>query len=131
MKRANPEDLVHKAVLTWIRRVAPHCFVFHPANGGSRHRLEAIKLKMLGVVAGVPDLIVFGPGGRAYCLEVKAEKGSLQPTQKAFARQMEDLGIGWALVRSVDDARAAFASWGIETREAGSAPFAPTQAEVA
>lgn len=121
MSRQNPEDQVHRAVLTWIRKVAPQCLAFHPANGGSRHRLEAIKLKTLGVVAGVPDLIVFAPGGRAFCLEVKAEKGTLQPTQKAFARQMEDLGIGWALVRSVDDARAAFASWGIATREAGRA----------
>lgn len=121
MSRANPEDQVHRAVLTWIRKMAPQCLAFHPANGGSRHRLEAIKLKSLGVVAGVPDLIVFGPGGKAYCLEVKAEKGVLAPTQKAFARQMDELGIGWALVRSVDDARAAFASWGIPTREAGRA----------
>ncbi len=118
MKRAHPEDDVHRAVLTWIRKVAPQCLAFHPANGGSRHRLEAIRLKTLGVVPGVPDLIIFGPGGRAYCLEIKADKGTLQPTQKAFARKMEELEIGWALVRSVDDARNAFTEWGIETREA-------------
>lgn len=117
MSRANPEDQVHRAVLNWIRKVAPQCLAFHPANGGSRHRLEAIKLKSLGVVPGVPDLIVFGPGGKAYCLEVKAEKGTLQSTQKAFARKMDELGIGWACVRSIDDARTAFSEWGIETRE--------------
>jgi hypothetical protein len=121
VSRNNPEDQVHRAVLTWIRKVAPQCIAFHPANGGSRNRLEAIKLKTLGVVPGVPDLIVFGPGGKAYCLEVKAEKGTLQPTQKAFALKMDELGIGWALVRSVDDARVAFAKWGLVTREAGRA----------
>lgn len=117
MTRANPEDMVHRTVLTWIRKVAPQCLVFHPANGGSRNRVEAIKLKSLGVVPGVPDLIIFGPGGKAYCLEVKAEKGTLQPTQKAFRLNLIVLGIPWALVRSVDDAREAFAQWGIETRE--------------
>ena len=117
MSRANPEDQVHRAILTWIRKCAPQCFVFHPANGGSRHRLEAIKLKSLGVVAGVPDLIIFGPGGRAYCLEVKAPGGTLQPTQKAFQLKMMDLCIPWACVHSVEEARVAFEAWRIETRE--------------
>ncbi len=47
---------------------------------------------------GLPDLLVRSPRGRWVPLEVKSEKGKMQPSQQA---------ITWAVVRSVEDAIAA------------------------
>jgi hypothetical protein len=51
--------------LAWRR--APGVFAFHPANGGWRSRTEAAILKELGVVAGVPGIILMREG-RTYAL---------------------------------------------------------------
>ena len=80
--------------------------------------LEAIRLKDLGVMPGVTDLIfVPPPAGQAHFLEIKPEKGgTLSPAQMAFRNLAKAVGAHWALLRSVDDVRKAFADWGIAVR---------------
>ena len=41
------------------------------------------RFKRLGVLAGIPDLVIIKPGGNVYLLELKAGKGSLQDSQNA------------------------------------------------
>jgi hypothetical protein len=53
----------------------------------------------------------------AFFLEVKTAIGRLSQEQTAFFDALAALGIGCAICRSIDDARRAFASWNIETRE--------------
>ena len=104
-------------MLAWIRRAAPQCLVFHVPNGGLRNRFTAARLKGLGTLAGVSDLIVLATEG-AFFIEIKPPKGgTLSPEQKAFRDAVRALGFKWAMARSIDDARAAFAAWGIPTRE--------------
>ena len=66
--------------------------------------------------AGVPNLVVVAPGGRAFFIEVKA-RGSLSPAQRGIYETLTALGTPPAICRSVDDARSAFHVWGIVTRE--------------
>lgn len=71
-------------------------------------------LKRAGVLPGFPDLICFDRRARRVCfLEVKAAKGRLSPAQTAFAEQYAPAwGWPYAVVRSVDDTKAALAEWG-------------------
>ncbi len=59
--------------------------IFAIPNGGSRHKVEAMRLKMEGVRAGVPDLFlpVAAGGKHGLFIEMKREKGGrLSPEQK-------------------------------------------------
>ena len=112
------EDVIHAGIITYLRMEMPDCLVLHPANGGGRDKREAAKLKWLGVLPGIPDIIILRPGGRFCLMEVKGPKGILSEAQNAVRYHCERYEMPWALVRSVDDARAALASWGLVTREA-------------
>lgn len=112
------EDHVHRSVLKFLRAVLPtHWVVFHTPNGGSRHPIEAANMKGLGVVAGVPDLQIVGEGGKSYFMEVKSKSGRLQPSQKMFLGKLEKLGADFAVVRSIEDAKACLQAWGLPSRE--------------
>jgi len=81
-------------------------------NGELRHINVARRLKDEGVRPGTPDLVVTLEGGRAGWLECKARRGGLSDEQIGFRAIVERLGHHWALVRTVDDAAMALASWG-------------------
>lgn len=60
---AGAEDGLQKTVVTFLARMLPTAAVaWATPNGGSRHRLEAVKLKATGSLAGIPDLFVFYEG---------------------------------------------------------------------
>jgi len=115
----NLEARVQAAMVEWVRAVAPSLVIFHPANGGWRSKAEAARFKWLGVLAGVPDLCVIGQDGAVYFIEVKAEGGSLSPAQRDMRDRLTAMRVPYAVARSIDDVRQAFAIWGIQTREAG------------
>lgn len=115
------EDAIHRSILTYLRAVLPNTWiVMHCPNGGSRHPIEAARMKGLGVIAGVPDLQIVGVGGKSYFMEVKAKSGRLQPSQKMFMGKLEALEADFAVVRSIDDAKACLQAWSLPSREARS-----------
>ena len=42
----------------WFRRTYPGVLIFHIPNGDGRSKAAGLRLKTMGVVAGVPDLFV-------------------------------------------------------------------------
>lgn len=69
-------------------------WLHHCPNGGSRNRAEAVKLKQMGVKAGVSDLHLPYPKG-IYCglyIEMKFGEGRQQPSQKEFLKDMAAAG---------------------------------------
>jgi hypothetical protein len=114
----NAEARIQAAIVAFVRAVAPQVLIFADPNGGLRTQAEAARLKWTGVLAGVPDLVVIGPGGRALFLEVKTETGSLSASQREMFDRLTSAGTAPAIVRWVDDVRAAFRAWNIETMEA-------------
>jgi hypothetical protein len=76
------------------------------------------KGKHMGMVPGWPDIECFLPCGPIF-LEIKAPQGTVTANQRAVHEALAALGYRVAVVRSVDDAAAALAGWGIGTREAG------------
>jgi hypothetical protein len=49
-------------------------------------------IKFTPVEAGVPDRIVFAPGGRIYMVELKAADGKLSPIQRVMHARLSELG---------------------------------------
>jgi hypothetical protein len=111
------EDDIHVSVLEWLRLVLPDALVIHVPNGGSRDVREAVKLKKMGVVPGVPDLLVFAANAFLFGLEIKTKTGKLSAHQHGFQSAMRALGFKVATVRGISEAREALAGWKISTRE--------------
>jgi hypothetical protein len=66
-----------------------------------------------GVHAGWPDIEILPGNGRVCFMEVKAPKGRLSEAQRGLLNWMIAVGYDVAVVRSVDDARAALRAWGL------------------
>lgn len=112
------EDAIHQSILRYLRMTLPSGWlVMHVPNGGSRNPIEGAKMKRLGVVAGWPDISIYGPPG-CFFMEVKSAKGRLSNCQHRIIDQLKDMGRPVAVVRSIDDARALVREWGLPSRDA-------------
>lgn len=81
-------------------------WLHHIPNGGSRNRIEAAKLKEMGVKAGVSDLFLPCPKG-IYCgmyIEMKCGNNRHTDRQKEFLNDMAENGYFAVTCYSADDA---------------------------
>lgn len=80
--------------------------IFAVANGGSRHKLEAINLKRQGVLAGVPDIFVDVPCGHYHGLRIELKVGKNKPTdkQKEMIERYNKLGYKAVICYGADEA---------------------------
>jgi hypothetical protein len=84
-------------------------FLFAIPNGGGRSKAQAGILKSEGVKAGVWDLMLSLPIGRApgLWIEMKSGKNTLTPEQRDWRQRMEAVGYRCAVCWSWDAAREA------------------------
>ena len=80
------EDEHHITFIKWMKEFHPHLIIFHIPNGGSRHKIEAVRLKAMGVKPGVADLYVMN---YHLFIEMKTEKGKLSSVQTEFKNDCE------------------------------------------
>jgi hypothetical protein len=114
MKR--PEQEIQKAVVQHLnRRAESGVFFFHVPNGGKKSPQVGAIYKALGVVAGVPDIIIL-KGGRLYALELKAPGGRLSPSQRLVGARMEECGAEISVAHSIDEALVTLEYWNILKR---------------
>jgi hypothetical protein len=127
-----PEQIIHKAVVAHLRaRSEPRVFFWHTPNGGKRGIVEAKIFKALGVVAGVPDLVIL-KAGEMYALELKASKGRVTPAQAQVLEHMQYCGAHVAVANSLDEALVTLECWGILKRDSSNrVPEAKDAAEAA
>ncbi len=109
--RVPTEDQEQITVMSWAHRVKfkdgrLSDYLFHIPNGGSRNIIEATKLKKMGVKAGVPDLQLIVPNGEVHGLwiELKAQKGKLQPSQQIMIQRLEAQGYLCKVCFGADEA---------------------------
>lgn len=92
------EDTEQINVIMWANRNAnrhPELLdLYHVANGGSRNKAEAVKLKQMGVRAGVSDLHLPYPKGTYHSLfiEMKYENNKATKEQLDFLKRMNEAG---------------------------------------
>lgn len=113
---AGPEDILQMQIARFLKVAAPDLLWWHTPNGGTRKIGEARKLKDMGVLAGVPDMTFILPGGLVAFIELKAPKGRLEPSQKAFAEAAIKAGAAWAVCRSLEEVEATLRSWNVPLR---------------
>ncbi len=80
--------------------------VFSVPMGGKRNAAEGANLKTQGALAGIPDLLIWLPGGRTIPLEMKAKDGRLSPAQKEIHHHAGHLGFPVITAYSAEDALA-------------------------
>lgn len=64
--------------------------------------------------AGVPDRIVFFPGGQQVFVELKTGRGQLTKLQTVQIKRLLDLGQPVYVVRGIDGLSQFFQDWGFE-----------------
>ena len=104
------EDTEQINVIQWaewnVSRYPELRWLYHVPNGGSRNKAEAIKLKQMGVKAGVSDLCLPFPKG-SYCglfIEMKYGDNVQQKSQKEFLAAMAGAGHFVTTCYSAEDA---------------------------
>jgi hypothetical protein len=106
------EDAHQIALMSWMQlalKMRPQlAMAFHVPNGGSRNKIEAAKLKRMGVKRGVPDvvLMVARGGFHGMCIELKSLTGRTSPEQKDWIERLTAEGYlalvckGWIQAKS-------------------------------
>lgn len=102
------EDQIQAKVFQYFHNNYPETrkLLFHVPNGGLRNLREASKFKSMGVIAGVPDLLLINKG-KLYGIELKTEDGVLSKVQKELHKVWELNGIEvlvtYGLKESIDE----------------------------
>lgn len=112
------EESIQTACVNWFRLAFPRYLCFAEPNGGSRNKLEAINMKRAGVLAGVSDLILVADHAILF-VEMKTETGKQSAYQKKFQADVERLGFGYEVCRSLQDFQRTVERWLKETQRIG------------
>lgn len=98
------EDKFQEACMKYIKMVYPDLLAFHVPNGGSRNIREAAKLKRMGVLAGVSDILILTPtkGYHGVILELKTPTGKVQKSQEWFLDKAERNGYYTDIIRDLN-----------------------------
>lgn len=119
--RRSIELPIHRAILIYLRAVLPAgSLVHHSPNefdaSGPLIARQVAKHKSMGMVVGWPDLEAITAQGVLF-FEVKAPGSPVSAAQREVHEALAAMGHRVAVVRSIDDVRAALGGWGIATRE--------------
>ena len=104
------EDTEQINVIAWARwneRLHPELrMLYHIPNGGSRNKAEAVKLKQMGVLAGVPDLHLPVPKGiyNGLYIEMKYADGRIEKAQREFLKAAAGHGYYCAVCYGTEEA---------------------------
>ena len=119
-RRGCPEDAVQQACIRYTLLAYPGLIFFHvPNEKGNRTDGEMARLKKLGVVAGVADLVFCLPDGRFAAIEMKAPKdkiaktraGRVSDNQEVWLRDVKQSNGLSAVAHSVEAYSLILAEW--------------------
>ena len=87
--------------------------LWHTPNGGKRSLTEAVRLKKIGVRAGVPDLFLAVPvhGKSGLFVEMKSAVGKTSQAQDCYLLMLQAAGYETCVCRSFDRAKNAIMSY--------------------
>ncbi|MBL4837393.1 MAG: hypothetical protein JKY34_07425 [Kordiimonadaceae bacterium] len=123
------EDALHILVADFLNKIsgsplAPKLLWCHVPNGEYRTKATAAKLKRMGTLAGVWDILIWGPGGTYYFIELKRPtltgarrkplENQLEEPQAYFKRALVALGVPpdrFAVADSIELVRSALKLW--------------------
>lgn len=121
-KLRRDEDNIQKALVTRLRLQCPSEIIwFHCANA-PKSKIDGGRLKDMGMLAGVPDLMFIIPQPESHpavCfLELKrpsiagSRSGKPSPGQLLFAERANAIGVEVATAYTIDQAVSILEAWG-------------------
>lgn len=124
-----PEEQLHRACVAYLRAALPApWFCAHVPNGGGRSKAEAGILKAMGTLAGMPDLLVFGPERNVVAIEFKAPpkrlrsggpskaRPQLSPAQRARQADLGACGVPYLVIDDMAEMVQALRALGVPLR---------------
>lgn len=93
--------------MKYIEMQYPEAMVVHIPNEGRRTPFERFKLKALGVMSGMPDVMIFDQNANRSGLAIELKVGYNKPTenQKSCLKRLSDRNWEACWVNSFDKAK--------------------------
>jgi len=101
-KRPRPDDVLCEAVVAYLAQALPPTAFFGSFPLGDAVLFHGLTLRSLGVRRGFPGLLILHDG-RAYCIDLKAGRGALQPSQRDCYAALQDARVPVTIARSLED----------------------------
>jgi hypothetical protein len=119
-RRMISEITIHMATVHALRRdILDGWRFWRTPNGELRESARAFsKYVAMGVLPGVPDLILVSSEGKLHFMEFKREDGTLSREQEDFQLWAIRASLPHSVVRSVGEAMKVFRHWGAIPEEA-------------
>ena len=84
-KYLTKEDKLQNSIMNYIKLKYPSILAAHIPNEGKRTPFERYKLKYLGVVAGMPDIMIFHKNSKYCGLAIELKVGYNKPTENQLS----------------------------------------------
>jgi len=84
------EHNIQASCIKWFRWQHPNCLIFAVPNERKQSIIKGVRMKAIGLTAGVPDLVILIKG-RMFFVEMKAPKGKLSENQKEIHKRLTEL----------------------------------------
>jgi len=97
------EHMEQAALVMWFRRAYPDTLIFAVPNGGLRSKTQAMKLKVEGVVPGIPDLFV--PAWKLWIEMKKVKGGTVSKEQKEMIKYLQSVNYCVIVGHGAEDAK--------------------------
>jgi hypothetical protein len=96
------EHLEQARLVMWFRRTYPDTLIFAIPNGGLRSKTQGMKLKVEGVVPGIPDLFI--PAWMTWVEMKKAKGGKLSEEQQLMIKYLQSVNYCVIVGHGAEDA---------------------------
>jgi len=97
-----PEEKLRAAVLAYLSEALPPTAFFCVFPTKTTGLFHGLKMREPGVRPGFPNLLVLY-GGRAFCIELKADAHLLEPPQRDCYAALQDARVPIVVARSLAD----------------------------
>ena len=113
LKRKSTESVEQIKFVQHVRTFNPEVVIFSIPNGGDVSASQRIRLTQEGMLAGMPDVMLFGLNLPTLAIEFKRPdgKGKVSPEQQAVGIQLEGVGAIVRIATSADQAKAHLTEW--------------------
>ena len=102
MKHA--ESKIQAEIFQYLRLHFPIVFMVGNDAPGNSTPQRVARLKAMGLLPGVSDLVAVDNNGKILFIEIKTETGRLSKRQKEFQQKCLDLDLPYVIIRSIEDA---------------------------
>lgn len=110
MKAGEENDQIN--FMNWLKRNHYEVWLktHHSPNGGHRHKVTAMRMKLMGVKPGFPDLVFFQPvdGFCGLVVELKFGKNKTTPAQIFWLDILLESGFKTKVCYGIEEAKKTF-----------------------